>query len=231
MSFDASKTIMLEKQYLYVKASMGFVLEGTNTERIWTNTGYYRFLVDNVAKALSNSYITIHYDSNDTEFIAYCSDLFMEEIQNTITTAVENLESYVQQFAEQNHEDFGDVQETLEDLSEGLSGALQVLANNTLLSEFLPVTTSIVTLSSNNFVGVSFDEVGDVECISFNSYPPYKVSSGTISYNRCGIELTTFGSYLLVYPDGKSECVVSSSGNTKAVLPCWGGIVKVVRLS
>ena len=49
MAFDANKTLLLEKQYLYVRASKGFVLEGTSTERIWTNTGYYRFLVSNVA--------------------------------------------------------------------------------------------------------------------------------------------------------------------------------------
>ena len=224
MALTSKKKLMLEKQYLYVKASMGFQLEGMNVEKVWVNTGYYRFLVENVAKALSNSYINIWYDPNDIDFIAYCSDLFMEEIQNTVVTAVENLETYLQQFAQQNHED-------ITDLSEGLSGALEILANKTLISEFTPVTTSIVTLASNNFVGVSFDEVGDVECISFNAYPPYKVSSGTISYNRCGIELTVYGSYLFVYPDGRTDCIVSSSGNTKVVLPCWGGLVKVVRLS
>ena len=132
MALNASKTILLEKQYLYVKASKGFQLEGTNIEKIWVNTGYYRFLVDNVAKALSNSYVNVLYDSTDIDFIAYCSDLFMEEIQNSVVTAVENLETYLQQFAQQNHED-------ISDLSEGLSSALQILVNKGLLSDFLPV--------------------------------------------------------------------------------------------
>ena len=120
MAFDAEKTILLEKQYLYVRASKGFVLEGTSTERIWTNTGYYRFLVANVASSLGNSYVTIHYDASDIDFIAYCSDLFMEEIQNSVTTAVENIEAVLNNFAEQNHED-------VDTLSTGLSNALQIV--------------------------------------------------------------------------------------------------------
>lgn len=121
MAFDASKTILLEKQYLYIKASKGFQLEGTNIERVWVNTGYYRFLVDNVAKALSNSYVKVLYDSSDIDFIAYCSDLFLEEIQNTVVVAIENLQSYVEQFYDRNHED-------ISELSEGLSGSLQYIS-------------------------------------------------------------------------------------------------------
>lgn len=127
MAFDVSKTLMLEKQYLYVKASKGFQLEGVSTERIWTNTGYYRFLVDNVARALSNSYIKILYDSTDTEFVAYCSDLFLEEIQSTIVVAVENLESYLQQFAEDNHTDIMSTKDSLDSLSSGLSASQQAI--------------------------------------------------------------------------------------------------------
>ena len=122
MALTARKTVMLEKQYLYVKASKGFQLEGTNIEKIWVNTGYYRFLVDNVAKALSNSYVDILYDPSDIDFIAYCSDLFMEELQNTVVVAVENLQSYVEQFYDRNHED-------ISELSEGLSGALRIISN------------------------------------------------------------------------------------------------------
>lgn len=123
MAFNAQKTILLEKQYLYVRASKGFELEGVSTERIWTNTGYYRFLVENVAFTLGNSYVTIHYDLSDVDFIAYCSDLFMEELQNSIVVAVENIQSYLEQFAETNHED-------VTTLGEGVSSALELIYNS-----------------------------------------------------------------------------------------------------
>lgn len=119
----AEKVIMLEKQYMYVKASKGFQLKGTSTEVIPTNTGFYRFLVSNVAEALGNSYVTVIYDDTDTEFIAYCTDLFLEEIQNTIVVAVENIQSAVQGFASTNHQD-------ITDFATGVSGALQLLNGN-----------------------------------------------------------------------------------------------------
>ncbi len=105
MAFDSSKTLLLEKNYLYVRASKGFILEGVSEERIWTNIGYYRFLVGNVAESLGNSYITIKYDSTDAEFIAYCSDLFMEEIQNSITVAIESVLDNLDSFKASNHSD------------------------------------------------------------------------------------------------------------------------------
>lgn len=149
MAFDAQKTILLEKQYLYVRASKGFVLEGTSTERIWTNTGYYRFLVSNVASSLGNSYVTIHFDSSDNDFIAYCSDLFMEEIQNSVTTAVENIETALDDFAQTNHDD-------IDTLSSGLSSAMQIVTKK--LSQFDGTLDSInifenaiIDLSSLNF--------------------------------------------------------------------------------
>ena len=120
MAINTSKTILLEKQYLYVRASKGFYLEGTSTEKIWTNTGYYRFLTANVAAALGNSYVTIHYDSSDSDFVAYCSDLFLEELQNSVTVAVENIQSALEDFAESNHDD-------IDSLSNGLSGSQQLI--------------------------------------------------------------------------------------------------------
>ena len=123
MAINTSTTILLEKQYLYVRASKGFYLEGTSTERIWTNTGYYRFLVSNVAKTLGNSYVTIHYDSSDTDFVAYCSDLFLEELQNSVTVAVENIQSALEDFADDNHTD-------IDTLSTNLGLALQSLHND-----------------------------------------------------------------------------------------------------
>ena len=65
MSVDSKKTILLEKTYLYVRASLGFQLEGTSTEKIPTNNGFYRFFVDNLQKAIGNSYVNILYDSQD----------------------------------------------------------------------------------------------------------------------------------------------------------------------
>lgn len=120
MAINTSKTLLLEKQYLYVRASKGFYLEGTSTERIWTNTGYYRFLVDNVASSIGNSYVTIHYDSADTDFIAYCSDLFLEELQNSVVVAIENLETELSNFSDRNHSD-------IESFEQGVSGALQTI--------------------------------------------------------------------------------------------------------
>ena len=170
MALNASKTILLEKQYLYVKASKGFQLEGTNIEKIWVNTGYYRFLVDNVAKAHSNNYVNILYDSSDIDFIAYCSDLFMEEIQNSVVTAVENLETYLQQFAQQNHDD-------IIDLSQGLSGALQILSQNTsnvfdgfhLDGIVMAAEFTINTMSVGQIFGVYFEDNSSV-----NPTKPYK---------------------------------------------------------
>lgn len=105
MAFDTKKTILLEKQYFYVKAQKGFKLRGTSTEIIPTNTGFYRFLVSNLTFALGNSYIDVFYDSTDMTFQAYCSDLFMENVQNTVTVAVENMNVDLAHFAEQNHSD------------------------------------------------------------------------------------------------------------------------------
>ena len=122
MAINTSKTLLLEKQYLYVRASKGFYLEGTSSEKIWTNTGYYRFLTANVAAALGNSYVTIHYDSSDLDFVAYCSDLFLEELQNSVTVAVENIQAVLEDFADQNHTD-------IDTLSTGLSSALQIITS------------------------------------------------------------------------------------------------------
>ena len=58
MSVDSKKTILLEKKYLYVRASLGFQLEGTSTEIIPTNNGFYRFYIDNLSKALGNRFFS-----------------------------------------------------------------------------------------------------------------------------------------------------------------------------
>ena len=159
MAINTSKTILLEKQYLYVRASKGFYLEGTSTEKIWTNVGYYRFLTANVAAALGNSYVTIHYDSSDADFVAYCSDLFLEELQNSVTVAVENIQSVLEDFAETNHED-------IDTLSSGLSASMELLVGDSgtqkkLLAGLMGNTTgsssnNIYTKVSNLFSNQNF---------------------------------------------------------------------------
>lgn len=129
MAFDAKKNILLEKQYFYVKAQKGFKLQGTSTEIIPTNTGFYRFLVANLTFALGNSYIDVIYDSTDMTFQAYCSDLFMENVQNTVTVAVENMNVDLAHFAQQNHADITlfatQVGEDMGTLGNGISAGLK----------------------------------------------------------------------------------------------------------
>ena len=137
MAINTTKTIMLEKQYLYIRASKGFYLEGVSTEEIWSQTGYYRFLTENVAKALGNSYVIVHYDSSDLDFHAECSDLFLEEIQNSVTVAVENIQSVLEDFADANHDD-------IETLSRNLGTALNLLAKDSSLGELPKISTALV---------------------------------------------------------------------------------------
>lgn len=91
MAFDSKKTILLEKKYLYVRASLGFQLEGVSTEKIPTNNGFYRFYVDNLSKALGNSYVNILYDSQDLTLQCFCSDLYMDELMSSDSSAIEDV--------------------------------------------------------------------------------------------------------------------------------------------
>lgn len=91
MAFDSKKTILLEKTYLYVRASLGFQLEGTSTEKIPTNNGFYRFFVNNLQKAIGNSYVNILYDSQDLTLQCFCSDLYMDELMSSDSSAIEDV--------------------------------------------------------------------------------------------------------------------------------------------
>lgn len=91
MSFDSKKVILLEKKYLYVRASLGFQLEGTSKEIIPTNNGFYRFYVDNLSKALGNSYVNVLYDSSDLTFQCFCSELYMDELMSSDSSAIEDV--------------------------------------------------------------------------------------------------------------------------------------------
>lgn len=138
MSFDSKKTILLEKTYLYVRASLGFQLEGTSTEKIPTNNGFYRFFVDNLQKAIGNSYVNILYDSQDLTLQCFCSDLYMDELMSSDSSAIEDVvaelkkntstivefESGVSSALESNHQDNVALNAKLEEFETGVSSAL-----------------------------------------------------------------------------------------------------------
>lgn len=138
MAFDSKKTILLEKTYLYVRASLGFQLEGTSTEKIPTNNGFYRFFVDNLQKAIGNSYVNILYDSQDLTLQCFCSDLYMDELMSSDSSAIEDVveelkkntttivefETGVSSALASNHEDNVALNAKVEEFETGVSSAL-----------------------------------------------------------------------------------------------------------
>lgn len=141
MAFDSKKTILLEKTYLYVRASLGFQLEGTSTEKIPTNNGFYRFFVDNLQKAIGNSYVNILYDSQDLTLQCFCSDLYMDELMSSDSSAIEDVveelkknnstilefESGVSSALSANHEDNVLLHADNESINSRLSSLISVL--------------------------------------------------------------------------------------------------------
>lgn len=123
MDFDAHKTVLLEKKYLYVRATKGFQIEGTSTFRLPVQTGYYRFFVDNLQRAIGNAYVTISYYLDDFSFYVSCDDTYMDEVQSSPVVAVESLEGVVSS-------GFSDIKNNQLSLSENLSGALQAINTN-----------------------------------------------------------------------------------------------------
>ena len=138
MAFDSKKTILLEKTYLYVRASLGFQLEGTSTEKIPTNNGFYRFFVDNLQKSIGNSYVNILYDSQDLTLQCFCSDLYMDELMSSDSSAIEDVvaelkkntltivefENGVSSALESNHQDNVALNAKIEEFETGVSSAL-----------------------------------------------------------------------------------------------------------
>lgn len=233
---QVEKTILLEKQYLYIKASKGFKLRGTSTEVIPTNTGFYRFLVSNVADALGNSYVTVIYESDDLSFEAYTTDLFLEEIQNTIVVAIENIETELQNNFDRNHDD-------ITELSEGLSGALQLLNTNldsikeTVLKsgslfDFSRVDgVKIVNGGSTSGFFTAFPdaqnlEIGDDIIIALYESSNTRLDNINVEgFNGNGLDTKQF---LYVSSDG-AVGVLSSSRNTRGLYaPC---VVKFIRIA
>lgn len=138
MAFDSKKTILLEKTYLYVRASLGFQLEGTSTEKIPTNNGFYRFFVDNLQKAIGNSYVNILYDSQDLTLQCFCSDLYMDELMSSDSSAIEDVvaelkkntstiiefETGVSSAMQSNHDDNVAIVEKINEFETGVSAGM-----------------------------------------------------------------------------------------------------------
>lgn len=150
MAFDSKKTILLEKTYLYVRASLGFQLEGTSTEKIPTNNGFYRFFVDNLQKSIGNSYVNILYDSQDLTLQCFCSDLYMDELMSSDSSAIEDVvaelkkntstilefENGVSSALQSNHEDNVVLNAKIEEFESGVSSALAANhEDNVVISE------------------------------------------------------------------------------------------------
>lgn len=179
MAFDSKKTILLEKTYLYVRASLGFQLEGTSTEKIPTNNGFYRFFVDNLQKAIGNSYVNILYDSQDLTLQCFCSDLYMDELMSSDSSAIEDVveelkksnstilefENGVSSAFESNHQDNVALNAKLEEFESGVSSALAsnhednvslyTLLEKNFLCNGVDDSFSVVSTKQfvNNFVG------------------------------------------------------------------------------
>lgn len=164
MAFDSKKTILLEKTYLYVRASLGFQLEGTSTEKIPTNNGFYRFFVDNLQKAIGNSYVNILYDSQDLTLQCFCSDLYMDELMSSDSSAIEDV---VEELKKSNS--------TVLEFENGVSSALSAIhqdnvALHSKLTEFEFGVSS--ALASNHEDNVALNTV--VSSFSSNNHSDIK---------------------------------------------------------
>lgn len=200
MAFDSKKTILLEKTYLYVRASLGFQLEGTSTEKIPTNNGFYRFFVDNLQKAIGNSYVNILYDSQDLTLQCFCSELYMDELMSSDSSAIEDVvaelkkntttiiefETGVSSAFQSNHEDNVALNAKLNEFETGVSSALAANHEDNVL---LHADNESINVNLSSLLSVLDSKV------SFNSYNQYYTvndANGTYKPGR---------SFLLSYHD------------------------------
>ena len=183
MAFDSKKTILLEKTYLYVRASLGFQLEGTSTEKIPTNNGFYRFFVDNLQKAIGNSYVNILYDSQDLTLQCFCSDLYMDELMSSDSSAIEDVveelkkntttiiefENGVSSALSSNHQDNVALNAKIEEFESGVSSAMAAnhednvtlfTGVDSIRKDFKSVFLSRLPLFRDDFIPVSFMDGG-----------------------------------------------------------------------
>lgn len=191
MAFDSKKTILLEKTYLYVRASLGFQLEGTSTEKIPTNNGFYRFFVDNLQKSIGNSYVNILYDSQDLTLQCFCSDLYMDELMSSDSSAIEDVveelkkntttilefESGVSSAFESNHQDNVALNAKLEEFESGVSAAFASNHEDNVTSYTL--LNSLVKFLSSSLTPSSF-YTGKIAFLPFNSF----VGGANYGFNR-----------------------------------------------
>lgn len=214
MAFDSKKTILLEKTYLYVRASLGFQLEGTSTEKIPTNNGFYRFFVDNLQKAIGNSYVNILYDSNDLTLQCFCSDLYMDELMSSDSSAIEDVvaelkksndtilefENGVSSAFESNHLDNVALNAKLEEFESGVSSAL---AANHLDNQVI----SNALINSNE----NFTSNGIVPCVtddaSFFRFSSLNVNVDVSDFSKCYKGKTRFGNFKKVHFDCNSKII------------------------
>lgn len=160
MAFDSKKTILLEKKYLYVRASLGFQLEGVSTEKIPTNNGFYRFYVDNLSKALGNSYVNILYDSQDLTLQCFCSDLYMDELMSSDSSAIEDV---VEELKKNTS--------TILEFESGVSSALQSNhQDNVVLASYVKSLKDSFMLNES-FFSINFDFRGSfVVCANLSDF-------------------------------------------------------------
>lgn len=191
MAFDSKKTILLEKTYLYVRASLGFQLEGTSTEKIPTNNGFYRFFVDNLQKAIGNSYVNILYDSQDLTLQCFCSELYMDELMSSDSSAIEDVveelkkntttivefENGVSSALQSNHQDNVALNAKLEGFEAGVSSALAANHEDNVLLHTDLNSLSLKFLDFQNYKKLPSYVNLNVNSSSNNLYIPFDFSN------------------------------------------------------
>ena len=231
MAFDSKKTILLEKTYLYVRASLGFQLEGTSTEKIPTNNGFYRFFVDNLQKSIGNSYVNILYDSQDLTLQCFCSDLYMDELMSSDSSAIEDVveelkkntstivefENGVSFALESNHQDNIALNAKLEEFESGVSSALASNHedNVSIFSNIKSFSDKIVNLKKSGYMPYFPTESKFFYFLSFDDFSPISVNG----YHYAMFNLNTFNQLggfansLIVSVDVPPKFVDSFSGS------------------
>lgn len=204
MSFDSKKTILLEKKYLYVRASLGFQLEGVSTEKIPTNNGFYRFYVDNLSKTLGNSYVNILYDSQDLSLQCFCSDLYMDELMSSDSSAIEDVV-----------EELKNNTSTIIEFENGVSSALASNHEDNVLlhADNESINTNLLSLLSVLNSKDSF--------YSYNQY--FSVDNSTGSYRSTRSFLLSYHDFVYeplydAYTYRFNECVYQKYSSNKFLL-------------
>lgn len=243
MAFDSKKTILLEKTYLYVRASLGFQLEGTSTEKIPTNNGFYRFFVDNLQKSIGNSYVNILYDSRDLTLQCFCSDLYMDELMSSDSSAIEDVveelkkntttiiefENGVSSALQSNHEDNVLISTLLDSLKNGFIPHL-----NSSMGDFFSFENfygSVVSFLSplgfcenfhinpDDFVLSNYHGVSDVDFYEFTREFGHL---STLYFNKLfPSSIKKYGSFnmLTYYINNEGKYIGSFKGNT--IINCY----------